>query len=912
MKIVIRLILFFGLFLFDQIAYCQENIDFVYNEIEVTIFPNEPGICPNSSTDVACLESFESYKWEMVDPHPQFTILYGQAQELEFPGEYKLTVEKYINNKLCVEEVLFEVHDLQSSSGIENYFIKNGFYSVPVVINQSGLIKEGESNSRGNCDLEAIKFSNEFGFIDLDADTYVSDIINDFKPFSNDDYDAVEVKSENSCICEIGIDELEDSFYSNSLAIWAHLFAENESDASGKLYIKGMIPFEGEVPKNEEQFGHLESIHATIISDDQNNADASKASFEHLRIILSNLVMPNPTGGYNLDTQCQIPVEEVEDSHVFTPGQIAIELPPDANNLVFENNISNLGFGSLLKFNSFNKSWQNYHRDEDFVISNGYFNPINAEFFESFTTSISECNDCVLEISSIEIGCELSCSIETEQYSSQYFDLNGVGDGGFDYDISSCNSSWNLWPITKRASRELIYELLCSMKSGDEVFEFDEKFKDKVIFAKNITLGDITFEYVGVTMPKEESFIEFLDEPLLNFDSNVPGFINSFEISENSDVRLNFLKLGVEIEEEVLGAGKFKTNRCKNILGASYSNIKWQEKSTKISDCLEYYKINEKYKLLDYLDPPDQENLLILVNGYRILMAPGEKWYKGGVEFPKQHPEDAINPCYDNYEAGNYWGDMGARFAEHINKNIIFVDGHNSITTSNHKQMIGENLIQTSFLNSLISCFPYKFFYYCAEVFCGLNHEPNPAGFLIRYLDGIEAGFHIWNKMITGEIQVELSNDESRITGKIDVVAHSMGYAYSKGMIDYLANHLEVGNTFGNYYIIAPENAGAYSDEEFEALSIGLQEQVEVDLNLFESVFQYGSNFNPGGDTECKQDGVAPQKRVRGLNENNENNVFIPDTEEKNKKFVNAHLMENYGWIFKIEEDEKGHIQKRE
>jgi hypothetical protein len=76
----------------------------------------------------------------------------------------------------------------------------------------------------------------------------------------------------------------------------------------------------------------------------------------------------------------------------------------------------------------------------------------------------------------------------------------------------------------------------------------------------------------------------------------------------------------------------------------------------------------------------------------------------------------------------------------------------------------------------------------------------------------------------------------------------------------------------------------------------------------FDGVFQYGSNFEK--EWKCRQDGVAPQARINGLGEGR--NVFIPMEKiyKDKRKFVPAHLGENFDWIF-VEDDAKSKIKKR-
>ena len=102
--------------------------------------------------------------------------------------------------------------------------------------------------------------------------------------------------------------------------------------------------------------------------------------------------------------------------------------------------------------------------------------------------------------------------------------------------------------------------------------------------------------------------------------------------------------------------------------------------------------------------------------------------------------------------------------------------------------------------------------------------------------------------LIIQQYKIKIKKDLSgKILGKIDFVAHSMGYAYAKGILDFLKPYLSTNNTFGNFYVIAPENAVGQtgsSDPKFI-----------LQINKFQGVFQYGSDFE---DWKCRQNGVAP------------------------------------------------------
>jgi hypothetical protein len=145
---------------------------------------------------------------------------------------------------------------------------------------------------------------------------------------------------------------------------------------------------------------------------------------------------------------------------------------------------------------------------------------------------------------------------------------------------------------------------------------------------------------------------------------------------------------------------------------------------------------------------------------------------------------------------------------------------------------------------------------------------------------------------------------------KIDIVAHSFGFAYSLGMVDYLIDKIQADAgtpKFGRYYILAPENAVGKTGS--------IEPSYRLKVNNFESVFQYGSNFEnkPNGEPfekYCYRDGIAPQIAINATQA--VPNVFIPTTDKYKwmREFNKAHSSDNYGWIF-TEDDSKFTVVKR-
>ncbi len=357
---------------------------------------------------------------------------------------------------------------------------------------------------------------------------------------------------------------------------------------------------------------------------------------------------------------------------------------------------------------------------------------------------------------------------------------------------------------------------------------------------------------------------------------------------------------------------------------------------------------NGQSALYNYLNsinsnPIEYDRLTLFVNGYRNNTDLGDIIYATSQqnsalsEFP-----NTTNDVYYNADYTNYWGDIDNQFSQRLTKygkkvNAIYADGHMDITTSNHRAPEGTvlasklkfttSLISSScaqpgnsigtgvraFYTSYQSCkyggrfVPYLR-YACNAIIaaydalpastqaviadCGnsigkeekvmLDDVSNVAGYNTRFGEGAKAGKNLVDKIKT--YQVPVGGSGSTLSVTLDVVAHSMGFAYSMGMIDYLRKQSDVKISFGNFYILAPENACAGTD----VTKLG-----------FQNVFQYGSDVRPGGDKKYEQDGIAPQCGAIGLSWGGAQYGRVPFRGDATlKNFIDAHLSASYGWIF--------------
>ncbi len=302
---------------------------------------------------------------------------------------------------------------------------------------------------------------------------------------------------------------------------------------------------------------------------------------------------------------------------------------------------------------------------------------------------------------------------------------------------------------------------------------------------------------------------------------------------------------------------------------------------------------NEITALLKVQDPA--KRILLFVNGYRSSSIANsfedQVWdlENNGLELPS-----STNLIY-SFDRFRYWyyKDIDTKFRERINPSeSYYADGNFSIATSNHRNI--KNFIK------LIAAYPSRcsnenkhICYHSSSTAKWLSlfqsdytidllrKRSNKSGFKKRIENGRIAGRNLYQ--LLNEVPNKSKNDT------LYIVAHSMGYAYSLGMIEELRGKVN----FGGFYIIAPENAGAG----------------KVLLKEWPEVWQFGANFNEGEeDAPCIQDGVAPQTAAKGLG--TKQRIYIPKSLYSSRGFKNSHFIGLYTFLFDIPEGGKGHVRQ--
>ncbi len=207
----------------------------------------------------------------------------------------------------------------------------------------------------------------------------------------------------------------------------------------------------------------------------------------------------------------------------------------------------------------------------------------------------------------------------------------------------------------------------------------------------------------------------------------------------------------------------------------------------------------------------------------------------------------------------------------------IYFDGHHPVSNSMHRT-------NARFLKAY---FFSRFCWFSRRSRWVLNTKFNEDGFKIRVANGKIAGQNFLTYLSENQLL------DKSIT--VDFVNHSMGYAYSLGIIEIIKPYIKLGK----FLAIAPESANYQG----------------MDWNQFDEVWQYGSNMDqPNGDVIYFQDGIAPQTPLKNLDKlalDKGGRVFIPEEWGKSKKgFLRSHHLKWFQWFYLIKPSDKGYFTR--
>jgi len=304
----------------------------------------------------------------------------------------------------------------------------------------------------------------------------------------------------------------------------------------------------------------------------------------------------------------------------------------------------------------------------------------------------------------------------------------------------------------------------------------------------------------------------------------------------------------------------------------------------------EVYNLNGKNITAKLTLKDPAKRILLFVNGYRPVSVSNslednlKDIQKNGIEYPNS--KNVLHD-FDRHQYWSPWNEINDLFINRINPTETwYADGHHSVATSNFESVVNFSALSSVYPTPCKnlkkhSCFRTKIAgNKTVETYSLLATKPNKSGFLKRRKSGQIAGINL--KMLLNELPNCSENDT------LFIVCHSMGYAYSLGMIQELRGKIN----FGGFYLLAPENAG-----------VG-----KTIKNEWKEVWQYGANLEPKyKNAPCLQDGVAAQVKARGLTK--DNRIFFPKDKESQMGFFKSHFVGYYTWIFDIPQGKKGAVK---
>lgn len=256
-----------------------------------------------------------------------------------------------------------------------------------------------------------------------------------------------------------------------------------------------------------------------------------------------------------------------------------------------------------------------------------------------------------------------------------------------------------------------------------------------------------------------------------------------------------------------------------------------------------------------------QKRYLVFANGYRGLHLDS---ITTSNEIYTVSPAGGMSPA-------GYWFDIDDTLISRFQPcTPLYIDGHHPVATSMHRTKG----------RSMWSWFVTRFGW-IGHSNWGFNDEPNEEGFQIRYENGKRCGERFLGDYIY-----------SYMPDTLDVVCHSMGYAYALGFLEVVKPQVVLGKIL----IMAPESPGVRG----------------MDWSKFQEVWQYGSDrFEKRADVTCRQDGIAPQCAVVGIEKlepGKGGRLFIPKGAKKG--FIRSHHLSYWDWFYGIRKGDRGWFGK--
>ncbi len=454
--------------LFSQITVSG---NFSKQEIQITITPETPAYCPSSGTNeilVTCNESFESYLWTHLETNRIIGPSATPEARLDLSGVWRLTVTSNYNNNLCLKSIEFEVHELSNSENIKRFFEEAGFIGIPIFRSNPPGINTGENN-RQECILSEISFAAGSGD-QIKLESIFSTVYDEFIPFKEISSGISGILTESnsegnqSCLCDLNIEILQNDFTNSATNIWAHQYFESNTASGGILFLKGRMPGDAKLPAdNAHRQRYLELL--PQILDINNNPNTTDQAI----ILFKGLFLAHPIGEFKNTSLCSTSLS-VSENYV-SPAGVAIK-PNNPNLIGYFSSPSNNAAVDHGTLTWFEKASTNAAPAEEFYhafqyqnnVFQGYINPISGEFSGYFEAQ--QPNE-QMELTSV-----LECSGYCKNIYTQSPKLKFKEDGGINFIIVRLVINPNAKSNTLNTDKVFTYCIPEGLKSNNNVVSF--------------------------------------------------------------------------------------------------------------------------------------------------------------------------------------------------------------------------------------------------------------------------------------------------------------------------------------------------------------------------------------------------------------------------------------------------------
>ncbi|HMQ90332.1 MAG TPA: deaminase domain-containing protein, partial [Flavilitoribacter sp.] len=264
----------------DETTGCEGIAEYVLEteNPSLQISPESLVICPGGQAELSADPGYQQYEWQFENANGEFTTLPPGADpavaNVNLPGRYRVLAT---DANGCTVTAEITVGDANSPDAVKAFFVKRGFYCIPINIPEPPGVHSSDPTSgprslTGPC--EDNDCSNAFcvkDFADLPveiegaaaedleplAEAYLAYFHNQFGYSEGKAYITA---NDQLCACPEFMEIVDNNFNASGLRFWIHLFEAGEG-GQDCLFIRANVPGDdNHYPESEARVAFLDGI----------------------------------------------------------------------------------------------------------------------------------------------------------------------------------------------------------------------------------------------------------------------------------------------------------------------------------------------------------------------------------------------------------------------------------------------------------------------------------------------------------------------------------------------------------------------------------------------------------------------------------------------------------------------------